>query len=542
MNEQLYSLLKKLVIKNQIQLHQDELKFQLMSHPSYPSLHSVTGVLDHFSIPNLAIKLPTTREVLDQLPDCVIVVIDNDQGEQMVLLEKKKTGFLLTFNQTKKKRISTASFLEQWTGVVVAIEKDDAIEEIKKDPSSIFLRTAVMVLFVGLLVLFAMTFPTVFPIAHFLLSGIGLLLSVFIIRHELGLSSPMANSICNFSEKTDCEAILNSEGAKILGRFKLSDISIVVFLGYTLSWLIMLSSGINNFTYFMVLSVMAVPVISYSIFQQAVVVKKWCPLCLGICGVLFFQFAFLFTSNTWNQAVFFDPSAILILGIGLLTSIGIWSFLKPLFTKKNQLAALEITHSKFKRNFTMFHAMYDKGESLKSDVSVPNELVFGNELAPIELIVVTSPYCGYCKKAHRDLHELLKVGKDKIRLKIRFNVNVSDENSMLYPVVSEILHTYHSEGPIACLELLDTLYEEGANVAEWTKQQNIHFNPSYDSIMAQQSDWCQENQINFTPALYLNGKEFPKEYDRTDLQYFLEDFIALQEPEKQTLIATLVAS
>ena len=26
----------------------DELEFQLLSHPSYPSLHAVTGVLDHF--------------------------------------------------------------------------------------------------------------------------------------------------------------------------------------------------------------------------------------------------------------------------------------------------------------------------------------------------------------------------------------------------------------------------------------------------------------------------------------------------------------
>ena len=354
MNEQLYTLLKKLVIKNQIQLHQEELKFQLMSHPSYPSLHSVTGVLNHFSVPNLAIKLPTTKEVLEQLPDCLMVVINNDQGEQLALLEKKRTGLLLTSDQTRKKRINITSFLEQWNGVVVAIEKDESIEEIKKDPTSIFLRTGVMILLAGVMVLFAMTFSSVFPIVHFLLSGIGLLISVFIMRHELGLSSPMANSICNFSEKTDCEAVLDSQGALILGKFKLSDISLVAFSGFVLSWFIMLSGGINNFTFFIVLSIIAVPVIGYSIYQQAAVVKKWCPLCLGICSVLFFQFAFLFTSNTWDQFVFVDLSAVLAIGIGFLTSIGIWGFLKPLFLKKNDLTALKITHSKFKRNFFAF--------------------------------------------------------------------------------------------------------------------------------------------------------------------------------------------
>ena len=54
MDAQLYQLLQLLIVKNNIQLHKEELKLQLLSHPSYPSLHSVTGVLEHFGVPNVA--------------------------------------------------------------------------------------------------------------------------------------------------------------------------------------------------------------------------------------------------------------------------------------------------------------------------------------------------------------------------------------------------------------------------------------------------------------------------------------------------------
>jgi hypothetical protein len=41
--------------------------------------------------------------------------------------------------------------------------------------------------------------------------------------------------------------------------------------------------------------------------------------------------------------------------------------------------------------------------------------------------------------------------------------------------------------------------------------------------LEKQSSWCLKNAINFTPEILINGHSFPKEYDRTDLVYFIED-------------------
>ena len=43
--------------------------------------------------------------------------------------------------------------------------------------------------------------------------------------------------------------------------------------------------------------------------------------------------------------------------------------------------------------------------------------------------------------------------------------------------------------------------------------------------MDQQREWGHQNQVNFTPAVYLNGVQYPKEYDLADLAYFKDDLL-----------------
>ena len=70
MADSLLFLLKTFLQKENYKINFEELEFQLLSHPSYPSLHSVTGVFDHFNIENIALEVPTNRETLEQLPIC----------------------------------------------------------------------------------------------------------------------------------------------------------------------------------------------------------------------------------------------------------------------------------------------------------------------------------------------------------------------------------------------------------------------------------------------------------------------------------------
>ena len=93
MDESLLYLLKGLLTRNSIRINDEELRLQLFGHPSYPSLHSITGVLDHFNIPNLAIEIPKTEENISFLPDHFIAHIDDKRGDRFVIIDKLNQEF-----------------------------------------------------------------------------------------------------------------------------------------------------------------------------------------------------------------------------------------------------------------------------------------------------------------------------------------------------------------------------------------------------------------------------------------------------------------
>lgn len=102
MNESLYDLLKGLLTKNSIKVDNTELRLQLLGHPSYPSLHSITGVLDHFRIPNLAIEIPQTEENISLLPDYFIAHVKNKKNDDFVLVNKKGQELRVQYEGGKK--------------------------------------------------------------------------------------------------------------------------------------------------------------------------------------------------------------------------------------------------------------------------------------------------------------------------------------------------------------------------------------------------------------------------------------------------------
>lgn len=89
MHKQLHTILKKMVIKNNIHINQEELKLQLLSHPSYPSLHAMTGVLGHFNINNLALRLLVNEEILAQLPPCFIANVKKEDSIERLFYQMK---------------------------------------------------------------------------------------------------------------------------------------------------------------------------------------------------------------------------------------------------------------------------------------------------------------------------------------------------------------------------------------------------------------------------------------------------------------------
>src|SRR5690606_3118777 len=124
MTNTLTYLVLELLQKNNILIDSQELNFQIQSHPSYPSLHSITEDLSHFNIENVAIKVSEKSVTLAELPHGFLAEIDIDDSKHLVLVNKTGRDYQLVFDKKNNKIISETLFLEQCTGVIVVVEND----------------------------------------------------------------------------------------------------------------------------------------------------------------------------------------------------------------------------------------------------------------------------------------------------------------------------------------------------------------------------------------------------------------------------------
>ncbi|XZC77757.1 vitamin K epoxide reductase family protein [Tenacibaculum sp. ZS6-P6] len=515
-------IVQKLLSLNGIVYDKKELAFQIQSHPSYPSLHAITGVLDHFNIENIAAEVPTDSQTLQQLPDSFIAQISTDKGDDLVTVKKdsKKSIYIITSGEdNKEKKLTEGEFLTQFTGIIVAVEKTDNITT-SREESNVKNFVLIGLLSAAILFLLINENNSLVNYAYSLLAIFGVITSYSILKQELGESTAIGNAFCSGTdEKKDCDAVLNSKGAEIIKNHKLSDLSIVYF-----SSVLIASFLLKNLNPLLLIGLISLPITIYSIYYQYKVVKSWCLLCLTIVAILWLQAALIFVHK--------DPSFIISnlkltdITITIISFIGIyltWSFIKPMAKELSTLQKEKIDFVKFKRNFNLFNSLLVKSPSLNTNINNHNEIVFGNKNAALEIVTVTNPFCGHCKGVHEIVDEILKKYNDSAKVIIRFNVPVDDNESAGVKVTSTLIELYNLGQIEDCKIALDEIYS-GTDHKKWLEKWNKESQTTNPiEVLKAEKEWCVENGINFTPEILINGKSFPKEYNRTDLIFFIED-------------------
>ena len=125
-----------LLRKSSIQIDPEELEFQLLSHPTYPSLHSLTTVLDHFKIDNIAANVPVNNETLELLPTTFLAQINERGEEQLIIVEKGDNRYKLQSSSGMSLEKTKQEFVNVFTGVMLAVERGRSAETSEKRVSS----------------------------------------------------------------------------------------------------------------------------------------------------------------------------------------------------------------------------------------------------------------------------------------------------------------------------------------------------------------------------------------------------------------------
>jgi len=525
-------LLKKLLKAYTIKLDEKELEFQLLSHPSFPSLHSLTGVLDHFKIENVALEVPNNLETLSQMPKVFIAYIKKGKSDDLVLATIADSQVTLIYNDKIREVLSLNQFCEIWSGIFIAIEKDNEVISKSKVSLKGLRALPVLLTLLALITLFFTFKPGLFQSIHFLLSFIGFGVSIIIVKHELGLYSRIADKVCSGNyKKINCDEVLKSKAASFLGFIKLSDIGIVYFISMILSWMLIIISGASNTTIILI-TILALPFTLYSVSYQYFIVKKWCVLCLSIVLILWLQAFSLYYSDFKFNQVILSPISLKLIVVSVLFSIVAWQFILPRLKKEQAFVKLKIEHFKFKRNFSLFKALQSVINPINTTINGIQEIQFGNNPKFLHVIIITNPLCGYCRETHALVEKLLERTGVELQVTIRFNVSLKEE-SIDTSIAHKLFETYNAKGEKECLNAMHDIYGK-LNPTDWFKKWGEPSSHQYIESLSKQKQWCVKSNINFTPEILVNDKAFPKEYERLDLLYFLDDII--EDVREETLV------
>ena len=492
-----------------------ELALQIQGHPSFPSLRAITGVLDHFNIDHVPARIPKDKSALVQLPNQFIA-----QYEQEFHYVELKNEQVRLYTSTGKKRLSYDEFLEGFDGVVVVLDHENSVTAQRKvKPSRVLMALA-------LLLLGASLFLSDIAIAEglfLLLALAGTVFSFSILKQEQGQPTLLTNTFCpSGHSKIDCEAVTQSDSLRFFKQYSLSDLAMAYFSATSVIAITSILTG-QSLLVLAYSGYLVLPVTLYSIYYQQAVVKKWCALCLGLVAVLWLQALTVTFLSSWGTVP--ELQEFLYSGLIMVATAAAWTYIKPFIDDLGTLREEQAQYLRFRRDPELFSAYFYKEKPIDTSLGIDGELQFGNPAARLSLVVATSPQCSHCQPVHELIEKALQQFGKELSITLRFNIDVRNEESPLVQQCARLLELYHTAGKETGMAALQDAYSD-MPIEQWMDLWGSVMDPKayYSTLMAQKK-WCLQNAVNFTPHLLINGRAYPKMYQRSDLLFFIEELL-----------------
>jgi thiol-disulfide isomerase/thioredoxin len=358
-------------------------------------------------------------------------------------------------------------------------------------------------------------FFIIFPI-------IGLLFSIIALKDLFGTKSEIITNFCNISASTSCSTVVNSDKWKIFKHINFSDLSIIFFATQFLGIFTFLISGdVSSFLHIQeILLLCSIPIVLASLYFQKIVEKKWCPICLVIIGLVLCENIYLFQIISFSIDVPIKSITSFLL-VFLLVSF-VWSILKVILTEQKELKEFRFKGYRFMRNYEIFKNLLLTEDKIELSHS---PIVLGNKESRIEISFITNPFCGHCKDAHKILDKILSQNRDNIKIKVLINAdfeNMDEDRKILF---RSLMSLYLEKGEDLFLEALKNWFDN-PNLQEWMDVYQSNSNHEEIDLLYQlQNQWCIDNNSFQTPSIFINGYRYPKNYDRENLEFFVNELV-----------------
>jgi len=513
----------KLLKASAIHVNSDTIIDELEKHPDYPSLLTISDVLNNFNIKNNAFRLEPGE--LQQIACPFIVHTSSNGGDFVVVNQIDADTVVVSSEKWNKHKIKLGDFQKTFKGIVLTIDPSDV-----KLPEKTFtttlnqIKTPLAITGLLLILVAALVYHTDYFAGYTwqillltLFKTAGLITSVLLLVQAIDGDNPLIQKLCT-GANTNCKAILSSKAAKVFDWLSWSEVGFFYFAG---TWLVLLFGGhsVSLLQVLAVLNIVSLPYTFYSIYYQARIAKQWCVLCCTVQALLWLEFIPGITSLSVpftmpNNA---EWSTLL---ISLLLPVVLWVLVKPLLLKIQQLDPLKEQLRKFKYNSDLFNSMLNNQPKYTLPATEWS-IILGNAEASNSITMVTNPYCAPCSKTHKLLDELLDLRED-LQARIVFSAENKDED--LRTPISRHLMALNElpDKTIVKRALHDWYAQKQKDYNTWAKIYPIELNESNYYKLDNQKDWCAMAEVVVTPTLLLNGYRLPDAYQLPDLKYMLE--------------------
>lgn len=525
-----------------IRISDTTLTKEIEEHPDYPSLLSISDVLNKYGIDTLGLKFELQK--IQDLPTPFITQIASRTQPMNLFTVVKDTANGIHFYDTESHRWSSLSkeeFLKRCSGIAllaepreIAGEKDYKLKlaeerRLRLQYYSAILFVPLTIILLGIKQVFSIGVREVLPFLYSIVILFGCFSTSLLLWYEYDQYNPLLRKICSSGKKSSCQAILTSKASKIAG-VSWSIIGFTYFTG--LSLFILFSSPLDSISLLVlsIFSFMAVPYIVFSIYYQSVVAKQWCTLCLSVQLALSIAAGIAIGGNWINSATINDLNFNVV--IKVMASFGLPLFtmllLMPAFQRAKQNKRLNRELQSIKHNPQIFEALLQKQREI-TEVPVNLGITLGNPEATYRIIKVCNPYCGPCAEIHKPMEHLLHQCNN-LQLNVLYTAS-NDPNDERTPPVRHILAIAEQNDNQVLSEALDDWYLSDVKDYETFARKypmNGELTQQNEKIEAM-AQWCKRNEITYTPTLFIalpgqNGNqryfEIPGEYSFEDLGYF----------------------
>lgn len=506
--------------KESITFDKDEILFQIQSHPNFPSLLSISDTLTFFNINNGALRIEASQ--IDLLPDQFMALLKEANSESQFYYIYKKGEKYITIKDKISYEIDREELESRWLDLIFLIEKPD-VEHTNSIKSQRVLNVLIILCILLFLPLYFRSNYSISILLFLLFPSVGILFSIAALKELFGTKNNFINRFCNITTSTDCTAVVASNKWTLFTIINFSDLSIVFFSSQLFALITFLVSG-NLLEYVAIqkiLLIISTPVIILSLYYQKFVEKKWCPICLVIASIILLEIGYLFLVVTIRIPI--SVNSLVLYAYVILIIITLWILLKNTLSKQKDLKEFQINANRLLRNYTVFkHTL-----TASPRIEIPSHvgMVLGNPESNAQITIITNPFCGHCKEVHEIINAILEKHGDDLRVKIIFKTAFELDTEEIKLFFQILMTIYLEKGEKKFTEALSDFFAS-KNVEAWNQTYQVPIDSEkVDHIYSVMNHWCLENQINYTPEVFLNGFKYPSEYEKENLTFYISDFI-----------------